>query len=113
MLLLVSPYFLNPKFVAEHKISRLLERQQQNELMYMVISEPCVWKAADWNSQMQIRPQRGKPLSSDFTKKEIEKVLAELAEEIHEKRMTMISDWIGYAVVLGFDGLCCASYEIS
>ena len=42
MLLLVSPYFLNPKFVAEHKISRLLERQQQNELMYMVISEPCV-----------------------------------------------------------------------
>ena len=41
---------------------------------------------------MQIQPQRGKPLSSDFTKKEIEKVLAELAEEIHEKRMTMISD---------------------
>ena len=92
VLLLVSPHFLNSKFVAEHEIPRFLERRQQGELlMYAVICEPCAWKAVDWLSRMQIRPRRGKPLSSDFTKKEVEKVLAELAEEIHDKLMAMIA----------------------
>ena len=92
VLLLVSPHFLNSKFVAEHEIPRFLERRQQGELlMYAVICEPCAWKAVDWLSRMQIRPRRGKPLSSDFTKKEVEKVLAELAEEIHNQLMTIIA----------------------
>jgi len=87
VVLLVSPQFLNSSFILKEEVPRFLERRE-HALIYPIICEPCAWQAVTWLNQMQVRPLRGRPLSQ-FSKKEMEVVLAELATEIYKKFMLL------------------------
>lgn len=77
--LLISPDFLNSRFVRETEVPRLQERGIR---MIPLIVRPCAWELVDWLQDIQAHPRDGRALSAGDDS-QIDEDLAALTREIH------------------------------
>jgi hypothetical protein len=85
VVLLVSANFLTSNFILTEEVPRLLQRRKEEGLaIFPVIVKPCAWQTVEWLSQMQVRPKKGKPLSSHASSKKDE-ALAQIVTEVYER----------------------------
>jgi hypothetical protein len=82
--LLISPGFLNSRFIHDTEVPRLLERRTAEGVRVIpVFVHPCAWKAVGWLTALQGRPSNGRVLS-ELRRAQAETHLAELALEIRD-----------------------------
>lgn len=83
--LLVSANFLTSNFILTEEVPRLLQRRKEEGLaIFPIIVKPCAWQTVEWLGQMQVRPKKGKPLSSHASSKKDE-ALAQIVTEVYER----------------------------
>ncbi len=81
-ILLISANFLNSEFILSQEVPALLKRREREGLtIFPVIAKPCAWRTIDWLSNMQVRPQDGRPVWRDDGRYADEE-LAVLTEEV-------------------------------
>ncbi len=80
--LLVSVDFLTSRFIKGEEVPPLLRRRSEQRLdVVPVIVRPCAWTEVKWLSQLQARPEGGRPLSR-MRESAAEAALAGIASEI-------------------------------
>jgi TIR domain len=85
-LLLISASFLSSDFIRNEEVPKLFNRHEKEGMfIYPLLVRPCPWKAVDWLSKLQIRPQdvmrRTKAISA-YSGAARDQVLADVASEI-------------------------------
>ena len=57
-LLLISAPFLSLYFIRNEEVPKLFNRHEKAGMfIYPLLVRPCPWKAVDWLSKLQVRPQ--------------------------------------------------------
>ena len=80
-ILLVSANFLTSEFILGQEVPALLHRRQIEGLVIMpVIAKACAWRKVAWLSQLQVRPQDGRPVWREGGRY-ADDYLADIAEE--------------------------------
>ncbi len=85
-LLLISAPFLSSDFIRNEEVPKLFNRHENGGMfIYPLLVRPCPWKAVDWLSKLQVRPQdamrRTKAISA-YSGAARDQVLADVASEI-------------------------------
>jgi len=81
-ILLISANFLTSKFILQKEVPELLKRRDREGItVFPVIAKACAWKTVDWLAKMNVRPQNGNPVWSDYGS-HVDKDLAAIAEEV-------------------------------
>lgn len=81
-ILLVSPDFLNSKFIQSQEVPPLLQRRSAEGLqIFPIIVRACNWQQVDWLSRMQAYPTDDKTLA-DFRGNNLDKALAAFVAKI-------------------------------
>ena len=64
---LISEHFLASKFCVKEEIPFLLNREQENNMLFIpVLISPCPWEAFRWLKETQMLPRDGKSIIKDF-----------------------------------------------
>ena len=83
-ILLISPDFLNSKFVLTEEIPAILQRRVKEGMkVFPVIARSCSWPKILWLSRLQARPTDGKPLAQ-FAGDDVDAMLSALVNEVEE-----------------------------
>ena len=83
-ILLISANFLTSNFILKEEIPHLLElRAEKGMRIFPVVIKPCAWNQVKWLSQMNLRPEDGKPISGG-TEHQIDTDLTNIANEVAE-----------------------------
>ena len=81
-ILLISANFLTSNFILKEEIPRLLElRAKKGMRIFPVVIKSCAWNQVKWVSQMNLRPEDGKPISGG-TEHQIDTDLTNIANEV-------------------------------
>ncbi len=81
---IVSAHFLNSEFVRRKEIPALMDRRRKEGLRIIpLIARPCPWQKVPWLAAIQARPHNAKTLA-ELGGARAQRVLSDLAEEIHE-----------------------------
>jgi predicted transcriptional regulator len=79
-LLLISPDFLNSKFIKTKELPRILERQSEKALrVFPLIIKSCSWQNVKWISKRNVKPKNGKPI---FEQTNVNQELDKIVDEI-------------------------------
>lgn len=100
-ILLISANFLTSNFILKEEIPRLLElRAKKGMRIFPVVIKPCAWNQVKWLSQMNLRPEDGKPMSggnehlidTDLTNvaNEVAEIINSFPEKENEKGLLSI-----------------------
>src|SRR5262245_48782019 len=64
VVLLISPDFLDSRFILEKEVPVVLQRRQEARLQVIpVVVRPCAWQTVDWLESLGLFPPDGRALS--------------------------------------------------
>ncbi|MCB0168011.1 MAG: toll/interleukin-1 receptor domain-containing protein [Anaerolineae bacterium] len=79
---LVSANYLTSEFILGQEVPTLLHRRQIEGLIVVpIIAKACAWRKVAWLSQLQVRPNDGRPIWHDGGR-HADEALAQIAEEV-------------------------------
>src|SRR5262245_10381468 len=62
-ILLISANFLNSDFILDKEVPILLKRRKSEGLIvFPVIAKACAWNKVNWLTEINVRPQNGRPI---------------------------------------------------